>query len=170
MTNPIGPLPQAPAEYNQAWANSLIDRLDQILALLSRVAETGYQVSNVTTDRDLDCNLATDSHTITDATVTPVAAGSIETITGAALSTGDVYTDAAVNAEIDTVVANLRAAIDTETDTNTALMEAAIDAVIAANNTNVEVALDANGTDILTLADVIGTLIIDMKNRGWLGG
>lgn len=59
MTQPIGPLPMAPAEYDQRWANALIDRLDQILLSLSRPAEYGYTTSNVTTDRVIDADSTT---------------------------------------------------------------------------------------------------------------
>jgi len=56
MTNPIGPLPSPPTEYEQAWAFQLVDRLDQIHDLLNRVINTGYQMSNVTKTRALDAN------------------------------------------------------------------------------------------------------------------
>ena len=187
----LGPLGQAPTEYEREFMDSLMDRLEQIHLLLAQPAQTGYAMSNVTPTRVLDANLASSAHTITDATVTPVAAGSIVpvaagsigAITGAALSTSDTYTDSAVNAKIDVVVADLRAAIDSETDVNTALMEAAIDSetdvntalmesavntAVAANNTNTEVALDALGADLLTLADVVATLIDDLKRVGRL--
>jgi hypothetical protein len=147
MTNPIGPLPSPPEEFTRVWGDQLVDRLDQIHSILGRVANTGYQISNLTKDRVLDCNLASSSHTITDATV-----GSV---TGAALSTSNTYTDSAVNTEINVVVGNVKTAVN---------------AAIATNNTNTEVALNALGADILELADVIGTLIQDMKERGWLGG
>ena len=147
MTNPIGPLPSPSEEFTRVWGDQLVDRLDQIHSILGRVANTGYQISNLTKDRVLDCNLASSSHTITDATV-----GSV---TGAALSTSDSYTDSAVNTEINVVVGNVKTAVN---------------AAIATNNTNTEVALNALGADILELADVIGTLIQDMKERGWLGG
>lgn len=54
-----GPLPQAPVEYNQAWASELVDRLDLTIALLARVIQTGYTTSNVTTTRTLDADTAT---------------------------------------------------------------------------------------------------------------
>jgi hypothetical protein len=161
-----GPLGIIPIEYDPGFMQHLIARLEQIHILLAQPAQTGYAMSNVTATRILDANLASSSHTITDATTTPVAAGSIGTVTGAALSTSNTYTDSAVNTEINVVVGNVRAAIDAETDVNTALMETAINNVVSAGNTNIEVALDALGADILVLADVVGTLIDDLKAVG----
>ena len=163
-----GRLPDAPQEWSRAWASMLVNQLTRTHDLLTRAISTGWLMSNVTVTRTLNANLASSSHTVTDATTTPVAAGSIGAITGAALSTSDTYTDSAVNAGIDVVVGNLRTAIDAETDVNTALMEAAINAAIAVNNTNTEVALDALGADVLVLADVVATLVDDMKARGML--
>ena len=56
MANPIGPLPQAPEEYDQAWMQRVMDRQDQIFALLNRAAGTGYQMTNVTTTKALDAD------------------------------------------------------------------------------------------------------------------
>ena len=102
-----------------------------------------YTITNYVADRALDANLASSSHTITDATVAAVA--------NAAISESDTYTDAAVNAGIDVVGA---------------LLEGAVNVAIAANNTNTEVALDALGADILELADVVATLVNDLNEAG----
>ena len=53
------PLPLAPAEYNQAWANELVDRLDLTISALARVIQTGYTTSNVTDTRTLDADATT---------------------------------------------------------------------------------------------------------------
>ena len=55
----IGPLPQAPDEYDVEYMTQLIDRLDQIHQLLARAVGTGWQVSNVTADTVLNADSTT---------------------------------------------------------------------------------------------------------------
>ncbi len=59
------PLGQAPAEYDQQWMNSILDRLDLSFELLARIIQSGYTTSNVTTTRTIDAD-ATSTAEIAD--------------------------------------------------------------------------------------------------------
>jgi len=50
----LGPLGIVPEKFDHVWFQQLVDRLEQIHLLLSQPAETGYTVTNGTTNRDLD--------------------------------------------------------------------------------------------------------------------
>lgn len=55
----LGPLGTAPEEYDRVWMQQMLVRLEQILILLGQPAETGYIMTNVTTDRVLDADSTT---------------------------------------------------------------------------------------------------------------
>jgi hypothetical protein len=55
----IGPLGIPPKEYDQAWMQMLIDRLEQIHLILSQPAHTGYAMTNVTVTRVLNADATT---------------------------------------------------------------------------------------------------------------
>ena len=48
--------PQAPDVYNGPWARAFIDQLERELRRMDRVAQVGYQMSNVTATRVLDAD------------------------------------------------------------------------------------------------------------------
>ena len=54
-----GRLPSAPVEYNQQWANQLVDQLERIHRLLNRAISTGWTLTNVTATRTLDADSTT---------------------------------------------------------------------------------------------------------------
>ena len=53
---PIGPLPDPPEEYDPAYMRELVNQIEEIHLLLTRVIGTGWQVSNVTADTELDAD------------------------------------------------------------------------------------------------------------------
>ena len=55
-----GRLPSPPIEYDQRWANQLVNQLGQNIAAINLAASAStYTVSNVTTDRAFDADSTT---------------------------------------------------------------------------------------------------------------
>ena len=55
-----GRLPSPPIEYDQRWANQLVNQLGQNIAAINLAASSStYTISNVTTDRAFDADSTT---------------------------------------------------------------------------------------------------------------
>jgi hypothetical protein len=55
-----GRLPSPPSDYNPRWANQLINQIEQNIAATNLAASSArYNVTNVTTDRELDADSTT---------------------------------------------------------------------------------------------------------------
>jgi uncharacterized lipoprotein YmbA len=57
MTVRSGRLPSPPFEYNQRWANQLVNQVEQNISATNLAASSSrYTVTNVTADRTLDAD------------------------------------------------------------------------------------------------------------------